>query len=55
MDTGEESSSTKLSSNKSKHYHFGHGTQKTFKSKPKPKKDAIESMVVDLEESLKDL
>lgn len=54
MDTSEEAS-TMSQANKQKHFHFGHGTQKTFKSKQKPKKDAIESMVVDLQESLKDM
>ena len=56
MDTGEDASIAQPHSNKQKHFHFGHGMQKTFKSKSKLNNDdAIESMVVDLQESLKDL
>jgi hypothetical protein len=52
MDTAEDSnpppSSTKP---KITSFHFGHKSQKVF-TKSKPKKDAIESMIVDLKESL---
>lgn len=40
---------------KFKPFHFGCGAQKTFKHLSKPRPDPMESMVVDLKESLPEL
>lgn len=55
MDISEQTSTSQPQVNQ-KHFHFGHGTKKTFKFESKNnKKDGLESMVVDLQESLKNM
>lgn len=52
MEVTEEETAGKQHASKFKPFHFGCGAQKAFKHLSKPRPDPMESMVVDLTESL---
>lgn len=55
MEVEDEEAAGKPHSSKYKPFHFGCGTSKTFKHLSKPRPDPMESMIVDLKESLPEL
>lgn len=54
MDTAETTANPSSATSKLMNFHFGHKSQKTFKSRYN-KPDPLESMAVDMKESLPDI